>query len=289
MAVAAPQLANGVRERVAENYVLAVDLGQSTDPTAICVLCHRYVTYTHRIPRYPVPAPSEHFDVVHLQRLPLGLSYVEQVADVRRLLARPPLNAGCGLVIDATGVGRAVADLFNTLGMDPLQVTITAGTEQTLVGRNRWHVPKGVLISTLDARLHTGALRFAAELEEAAAMREELRDFRRKVSTAGRYTFEARVGKHDDLVLAVAIGLWFVVGRPKPPVLTMQPGLLDPPKPADKPSDAELYAPRPRAPEYVALRNVVTGGVLQFHRSDAREILAKPDTIYQPVTEENVA
>jgi hypothetical protein len=45
-----------------------------------------------------------------------------------------------------------------------------------------------------------------------------LKDFRRKVSVAGRYTFEARVGKHDDLVLAVAIGLWAIVGRPKPPV-----------------------------------------------------------------------
>jgi hypothetical protein len=76
-------------------------------------------------------------------------------------------------------------------------------------------VSKQILISTLDARLHTGELRFASELTEAGAMQEELKDFRRKVSVAGRYTFEARVGKHDDLVLAVAIGLWAIVGRPK--------------------------------------------------------------------------
>jgi hypothetical protein len=47
-------------------------------------------------------------------------------------------------------------------------------------------------------------------------MQEELKDFRRKVSAAGRATFEARVGKHDDLVLAVAIAIWTCVGRPKP-------------------------------------------------------------------------
>ena len=70
---------------------------------------------------------------------------------------------------------------------------------------------KQILISTLDARRHTGELRFAAELTEAGTMADELKDFRRKVSTAGRYSYEARVGKHDDLVLAVAIGLWVIV------------------------------------------------------------------------------
>ena len=58
----------------------------------------------------------------------------------------------------------------------------------------------------------------AVELTEAGAMASELRDFRRKVSTAGRFSYEARIGTHDDLVLAVAIGLWTIVGRPKNPV-----------------------------------------------------------------------
>jgi hypothetical protein len=39
-------------------------------------------------------------------------------------------------------------------------------------------------------------------------MESELKDFRRHVSEAGRYSFEARSGAHDDLVLAVAIALW---------------------------------------------------------------------------------
>ena len=52
---------------------------------------------------------------------------------------------------------------------------------------------KGVLISALDARLHTRELRFAADLSEAGAMAEELKDFRRKVSDAGRATYAAQV------------------------------------------------------------------------------------------------
>lgn len=232
MAVAAALPAACIRTVLASKYVMAVDLGQSNDPTAIAVLHHLKTQEDYKF--QPGVRVTETFDVVHLARLPLGLSYVDQVAEVRRLLARPPLSGthkvgdfngrptvdrmNCDLVIDATGVGRAVADLFTAQYVDMTMVTITAGHEQTSVGLGRYHVPKSVLISMLDARLHTGALRFAAELEEAGAMREELRDFRRKVSVAGRYSFEARVGKHDDLVLSVALGLWMFVGRPKPAI-----------------------------------------------------------------------
>ena len=70
------------------------------------------------------------------------------------------------------------------------------------------------MISLLDAKLHCGELRIASELTEAGVLAEELRDFRRKVTAAGRFQYEARVGRHDDLILSVAIGLWSLVGRP---------------------------------------------------------------------------
>lgn len=205
------------RQEVAEDFVLAADLGQSSDPTAIAVIQHRHVRHIQLRGQHDplVHSVRDTYDVRHLCRLPLGLSYVEQVAEVQRLVARPPLNARCELCIDETGVGRPVGDLFESHGMEPTRITITGGDAHSCVGKRRWHVPKGILISTLDARLHTGELRFAADLVEAGAMAEELRDFRRKVSAAGRYSYEARVGRHDDLVLAVAIGLWTMVGRPK--------------------------------------------------------------------------
>jgi len=201
-----------------DNWVLAADIGQSNDPTAICVMQHRIVEHFNFD---EVTRISEHFDVRHLQRLPLGMSYVDQVAEVRRLLARPPLCDGCKFAIDATGVGRAVGDLFDDAGVRPTQVTITAGNEQTRIDEYRWHVPKSVLISNVDARLHLGELRFAAALTEAGAMADELKDFQRKVSAAGRSTWSARDGKHDDLVLAVAIALWSFVGQPNPAMVTV--------------------------------------------------------------------
>jgi hypothetical protein len=208
--IISPAKADGWRDEAELAYVVAVDLGQSSDPTAIAVIEHRKNFSRHV--SGPRTQTAERFDVRHLARVPLGLAYPQVVQEVMMVMARKPIAGRCELVLDETGCGRPVADH----GLKPTRVTITAGIEQTCSGLNSWHVSKQILISTLDARLHTGELRFAAELLEAGAMQEELKDFRRKVSAAGRYQFEARVGKHDDLVLAVAIGLWAIVGRPKP-------------------------------------------------------------------------
>jgi hypothetical protein len=211
-------------------WIVGIDLGQSSDPTAVAVLEHTRGVLDSNTPSnrhcgiVDVPQiPAERVDVRHLERLALGMTYPSVVQHVKDLLARPPL---CGhdavkpaqLVIDETGVGRAVGDIFVDAGLRPLRVTITAGNEVAWVANNRVHVAKTVLISTVDAMLHTETLRFAAALTEAGAMREELLDFRRKLSDAGRATYAARTGRHDDLVLAVAIACWWVALPPPPRV-----------------------------------------------------------------------
>jgi hypothetical protein len=205
--------------RAVNRWIVGADLGQSTDPTAICVMHHRVVPLEKWTPNAKAEMwrqdRVEHFDVRHLERLPLGLSYPVQVARVAALLQRPPLNA-CKptLIVDETGVGRAVADIFDTAGLRPQRVTITAGLETTQHGGNSWHVAKTVLISGLDARLHTGELKIAAALSDAGALLDELKDFQRKVSDAGRATYAARTGAHDDLVLSIAIALWWATSGP---------------------------------------------------------------------------
>jgi hypothetical protein len=144
-------------------FVVGVDLGQSTDPTAIAVLekkigvidtgseDERHCGLTTKLQK-----PAERIEVRHLERLPLGLTYPTIVSRVGGLLGRVPL---CGnenqkpaeLVIDETGVGRAVGDIFNDHGLKPTRVTITAGNEVSPQGGNRWNVAKSVLISTVDA------------------------------------------------------------------------------------------------------------------------------------------
>ena len=204
-----------------EAYVMGVDLGQSQDPTAIAVLHHQRTPLSTWTANKSVQTTrqdvEELFDVVHAERLPLGTSYPEVVAHVGEVLGRPPLRDNCHLVIDESGVGRAVGDMFDQAGLRGVRVAITAGTDATkLAGHpRRWSVAKSLLISGVDARLHSGELRFAAELREAHALAEELKEFRRHLTAACRATYQARVGKHDDLVLAVAIALWWSLERCK--------------------------------------------------------------------------
>lgn len=206
-----------IEARAVDKWIVGCDLGQTTDPTALCVLNHRIVPLDKWTPKGGgvfKQDRTEHFDVRHLERLPLGLAYPVQAQHVANVMARPPLNTGAKLVIDETGVGRAVGDIFDAAGLRPYRVTITAGLEVTQQDGRSWHVAKSHLISGVDARLHTGELGFAARLSDAGALADELKDFQRKVTAAGKATWSARTGAHDDLVLAVAIALWFATNMP---------------------------------------------------------------------------
>jgi hypothetical protein len=214
--------------RSPSRYIVGVDLGQSADPTAVCVLN----AYAER--EDPAEPMKFYYDVQHLMRLPLGMSYPAIVQDVGVMLQREPLkSSGAELVIDETGVGRAVGDIFVQQGLKPIRVSITAGDSPgEMSGNARYTVSKSHLVSALDAKMHTGELRIAKDLRESPALESELKDFRRHVSNAGRYSFSARSGQHDDLVLAVAIALWratkkkpsFVGPSTQPKVVLGYPG-----------------------------------------------------------------
>jgi hypothetical protein len=48
----------------------------------------------------------------------------------------------------------------------------------------------------------------AADLDEAGAFLDELRDFRAEYTAAGNVTFNAKSGRHDDLISAAAVAAW---------------------------------------------------------------------------------
>jgi hypothetical protein len=203
-------------------FVIACDLGQAMDHTAVAILEKKIgvIDMRSEFDRHcniagPPQKRAERIDVRDLHRLPLGTSYPNVITHVCELLAR--VQSLCGddkrnpveLVIDETGPGKPVGDIFVASGLKEIvRVTITAGNEVSNQGGNRWNVAKKILISRLDALLHTGELKFAAKLAEAEAMKNELLDFRRKLTDSGAPTYGARSGRHDDLVLAVAIGVW---------------------------------------------------------------------------------
>jgi hypothetical protein len=211
-------------------FIVGVDLGHQSDPTAVAVLeaIDGVLDYNSEFERHTATGlipqkPVKQYHVRYLQRLPLKLSYPDQVARIKAMMDRPPL---CGvpadgiepatLLVDATGVGLPVAQQFERAGMRPLKVLITSSEERATYSNWSWHVGKALMISNLDAIIHNQELKFAPGLAEAQAMEMELKDFRRHVTNAGRSTWEARSGAHDDLVLAVGIAAWWAT-RPPPP------------------------------------------------------------------------
>ena len=131
------------------------------------------------------PDSPARIDVRHLERLPLRMDYTDQVKQVAALLRRPPLPPGTRLVIDQTGVGRPVVNMFTAAGLNPVGVTITGGDSETRVswGQEEFRVAKLLLVSRLQAALHSGTLRIARELPEARILVQELQDFPGAVCT----------------------------------------------------------------------------------------------------------
>jgi hypothetical protein len=181
-------------------FSVGLDLGQREDYSALSVL------------EQIVDGAYVRYECRYLERYPLGTPYPRIVRAVGDLLARPPLVKQSRLVIDASGVGVAVCDMFREAGMSYVAVTITGGVGWHREGRQLF-VSKHLLVSTIQKLLSCEALGISKHLGEADTLRTELRNFRVKISKAANEVYEAREGTHDDLVPSVAVGL-FVAEHP---------------------------------------------------------------------------
>jgi hypothetical protein len=189
--------------------VVGLDLGQAADYTALSAL---------EIVREQVEADSQgnpqfdtYYDVRHLQRFELNMSYPEIVKRVVKMLETPQLKDQYMLVPDATGVGRPVVDLFRGEKVRTTPVCITFGNHENYnIETGYWDVPKKELVSNLQVLFGNHRLRFANNLKDKDVVTKELINFKIKITKKGNDTYEAwREGDHDDLVLSIAIAAWY--------------------------------------------------------------------------------
>jgi hypothetical protein len=230
------------------DYLIAVDLGQVNDPTAIAVLERRevptgrtelvtnvaaYFDGGEDLPRVSrVQQTAAHYDITHLERLALGTSYVDVPARLRTIAdaIRPRwaalvweeiqqgvrlADAPIEVVVDQTGVGRPVVDILREAGIDPVAVTIHGGDQVVRVAEREFRVPKRNLVGSVQAAMQARRLRAAASLADWPALKRELTTFKARISLAGHDSYGAggtdewRQHPHDDLVLSVALGIWY--------------------------------------------------------------------------------
>lgn len=209
-------------------FFIGLDLGQANDPTAITVLEH--VVQRTEWPDYKM---LHEYQLRYAKRYPLGTSYPDIVDAAKAVFQNRQLQLSTHLpttmVIDLTGVGRPVLDMFRKAGLDPLAINITGGNT-TSSGQDPkiLNVPKRDLATTLQVLLQSGMLKFAHNLGELATLKKELQNFKVKVSASGQDAYEAwRSGDHDDLVLSTALACWVAHhgdegGAPVRPVQTLE-------------------------------------------------------------------
>jgi hypothetical protein len=203
------------------SFHVGVDLGQAADYTAVAVV----QTVTEET---PAGGTERHLHLRHLERYELGTPYPEIADKVASLVRSPSLvltefdpellryfSRPPELIVDDTGVGRAVADLLKTKGLKFKAITITGGDEVHGVGGGRYRVPKRDLVGALEVPFHTGRLKIAESMELWPALKKELLNFRRKINlkTAHDSYEHWREGDHDDLVLAAALACWWITRR----------------------------------------------------------------------------
>jgi len=203
------------------DIILGLDLGQAKDYTALSVT--EVVGSPSGEPnRYAVRA----LDRFHPDRYQHVVDRVERMLPtLRQDVHVPPAGAWGGsftyvrprvtLVLDRTGVGRAVGDLFTEarLDLDLQLVSIHGGDTVTTDPDGGWRCPKRDLVGVVAVALQNGRLQIATQLDHAATLRAELKNFRARIGANGHDSYGAgddwREGNHDDLVLAVALSLWW--------------------------------------------------------------------------------
>jgi hypothetical protein len=195
-------------------YFIGLDLGQAADYTALCVL--EKVTAAAPVLKMMQgykPGPGAEvkasYHLRHLERPKLGTPYPEIVDRTRQVLEALPKVETC-LIIDATGCGRPVFDMFKQQKLNPVGITIHGGGTVTRAG-GLLNVPKRDLVGVLQVLFQSGRLKVAEDLPDAKTFIDELLNFKVKINTKTAHdSYEAwRENINDDLVLAVSLAAWY--------------------------------------------------------------------------------
>ncbi|HTU21796.1 MAG TPA: hypothetical protein VMG10_27405 [Gemmataceae bacterium] len=187
-----------------DKIIIGLDVGEVKDFTALNAL---------QMSRRPDAdgKTRRHYVSRLLHRWPLRTGYEQIIEDIRQIASKLPIVPT--LVLDATGAGRPVAQMFRRAKLPVksfVPVIITGGTGSKRDEDGYWHVAKRELVSCVLAASQSRRLKISPKLREAKTLIRELQRFRCKINIAtGNESFEAwRERDHDDMVLATALALW---------------------------------------------------------------------------------
>ncbi len=185
-------------------YIVSLSLGGVAEPSAVVVLEPR--TEFGRLEKQDKKRDSEnHFDAIWAERFPAGRPIPWVAARMSELVSGDRLAKNCHLLLDITSTGTAPLRVFEGCGLYPTAIEITnTGSEEYSGGVRR--VPLRDVIGAAQVVLQTNRLKVARALDLASTLVGDLQSFDPKPATRG---FDLRGGRNSDLVLALAVALWW--------------------------------------------------------------------------------
>lgn len=185
-----------------KKVVLGLDLGQQNDYSVLSAVELDLSISKDSRAIYQIP---------YIKRYPLKTNYSFIVDDVFNIVDKFGLNKDALLVVDYTGVGRPVVDLFRERGAKPLALTITGGNKSHWPSKIEANVPKREIVSYLQIVLQSGRLKIAKELSLINKLVDEFLSFKLKIVDSGntiKSIMEGSYGINDDIVMSIGIAIW---------------------------------------------------------------------------------
>jgi hypothetical protein len=212
------------------DHLLSLDLGKMNDYSALALIRRSLMITPDGLPvRDHRRQTLYKFEVINLKRWPKFTPYPEVISFIKdRVLLLSQIQPSPRLILDASGVGNAVVDMVldANMGVTTIPVTITGGTA---VSWKRWPRSRAIgcwsakeaIVSHTQYALQSKRLVIwpippdqETGLDTVAILKDELKGFTVKMTRAAHEVYTAREGAHDDVLLAVALGV-FVGMQPR--------------------------------------------------------------------------
>ncbi|WP_321476838.1 hypothetical protein [uncultured Paludibaculum sp.] len=200
--------------RLPPHLYFGLDLGQRRDPAALAILqrIHEPTGEWNRVTWEPEWELL--FRLRHVERFPLGTPYITIVSKVRHLIrdctgtilggwpvaVGHPVNPRKTLVVDASGVGAPIVELFHRCDLDATLIPVTIignGSAHSDAGSG-YVVPRRDLVSNLRILLERGLLKIPTRLHDHDALRKEVLELQDRSGT-----------RRDDMAIALALASWW--------------------------------------------------------------------------------
>lgn len=156
--------------------------------------------------------------LTHLARFKHGVPYQQMVQTTIDIISRPEIDSKPTLVVDATGIGSVVYEMFEdenkaranegkpTFALKGVKIH---GGEKCSYSEGFYRVPQVELVKPFYADYGTERFVIAEDLPDKAEFIKQVQNFRGKQSSSGHMSVGAIAG-HDDLVFAVGFATWLI-------------------------------------------------------------------------------